>query len=99
MGIKRLAGIVILIVALVMGCSGNYGKLKTQNESKSKITQQELIDNWAKYNVYFTRYYTKPPAARLGQPSSFSIRKIAIGKYWLEATGVWLKIRKRGRRL
>jgi hypothetical protein len=98
---KTIKYVSIMLIAFVsiMGCSGNYGKLKTQNESKSKITQQELIDNWAKYNVYFTRYYTKPPAARLGQPSSFSIRKIAIGKYWLEATGVWLKIRKRGRRL
>ena len=29
-----------------MGCSGNSGKLKTQSENDSKITQQELIDNW-----------------------------------------------------
>ena len=51
MNIKRLSGIVILIMALVMGCSGNSGKLKNQSENDSKITQQELIDNWSDYKI------------------------------------------------
>ena len=57
MNSKRLAGLVILIVALVMGCSGNYGKVKPQSGSDSKVTQRELIDNWSDYNIWLS-YYT-----------------------------------------
>ncbi len=49
---KGLAAIVILIVIYIMGCSGNYGKLKPQSESDSKVTQRELIDNWSDYNIW-----------------------------------------------
>ena len=51
MNIKEIAGIGILIFALVMGCSGNYGKFKPQSESDSKVTQRELIDNWSDYDI------------------------------------------------
>ena len=40
---------------LIMGCSGNYGNLKTQPEEDSKVTQRELIDTWTNYNINFTR--------------------------------------------
>ena len=43
---KFIARIAILIFVIIMGCSGTYGKLKTQSQSDSKVTQQELIDNW-----------------------------------------------------
>ena len=52
MNIKGLAGIVILIFALIMGCSGNYAKIKTQSASESNITRQELIDNWSDYTIW-----------------------------------------------
>ena len=35
-----------------MGCSGTGGKLKTQSESDSKATKQELIANWSDYNIW-----------------------------------------------
>ena len=44
---------VILIIILITGCSGNYGRIKNQSRSDSKITQQELIDNWSDYNIWF----------------------------------------------
>ena len=54
MNLKRLAGIVILIFAFIMGCSSApKGKLKPQSESDSKITQQKLIDNWSEYDIRF----------------------------------------------
>ena len=56
MNIKQIAGIGILIFALVMGCSGNYGKVKPQSGSDSKVTQRELIDNWSDYNIWIGNY-------------------------------------------
>ena len=52
MNIKRLVGIGILIF-FVSGCSANYGKLKTQSKNESMTTQQELIDNWSDYDIWF----------------------------------------------
>ena len=51
MTINRLAGITFLILVLIMGCSVPKGKLKTQSESDSRITQEELIDNWSDYTI------------------------------------------------
>ena len=59
MNIKRFAGIVILIVIFIMGCSGNYGKVKPQSGSDSKVTQRELIDNWSDYDIWLS--YSKAP--------------------------------------
>ena len=61
MNTKRLAGIVILIFIFLMGCSGNHGGiLKTQSESESKVTQQELIDNWSDYDIWLRYSRNKP---------------------------------------
>ena len=49
----RFAGIVILIMAFIVGCLGPSGKLKTQSESESKATQQKLIDNWSDYYIRY----------------------------------------------
>ena len=53
MSTKRLTGITILTLFLFMGCSGTNGKLKTQSESESRVTQQELIDNWSDYYIRY----------------------------------------------
>jgi hypothetical protein len=74
MNIKRLAGIVILIFAFIMGCSG-YGKIKTQSKSESKITQQELVDNWSDYNIWLKS------AAIVFDPKNDD-RKILVGGGW-----------------
>ena len=50
---KRITGILILIFTFIMGCSGNSGTLKTQSESDSRVTRQELIDNWSDYHISF----------------------------------------------
>ena len=59
---KRIAGIVILTFAFIIGCSGNYGILKYQSESKTKATKRELIDNWFDYDIWliYHRGYEPP---------------------------------------
>ena len=52
MKILRYIVIASLTIGLIMGCVENYGKLKTQSKSESKITQQELIDNWSDYTIW-----------------------------------------------
>jgi hypothetical protein len=49
----RLAGVAILILIFIIGCSGSNGQLKTQSEKETKATQQELIDNWSDYNISY----------------------------------------------
>ena len=56
MNSKILTGITILILFLFMGCSGNYAKIKTQSETDSKATQQELIDNWSDYHIRYRKF-------------------------------------------
>jgi hypothetical protein len=41
---KRLAGLLILIFTLIMGCSGRYGEVKTQSESDARDTEKELLN-------------------------------------------------------
>ena len=78
---RRLAGILILIFTCIMGCSGNYGTLKTQSESDSKVTRQELIDNWSDYHISYRT------AAIVFDPKNDD-RKILLGgkKGWGWAT-------------
>ena len=53
MTINRLAGIAILILVLIMGCSGTHANIKNQSGDESKLTQKKLIDNWSDYEIWF----------------------------------------------
>ena len=59
---KSLAGIVILIMALTVGCAGNYGIFKRKTGDEIKSTKQELIDNWSEYDILLIYYkgYSRP---------------------------------------
>ena len=48
----KYVSLMLILFLLIIGCSGTNGKLKTQSESDSKVTQKELIDNWSDYTVY-----------------------------------------------
>jgi len=52
---KTLKYVSLMFIAFVfiLGCSGNSGKLKTQSERDSKLTQQELINNWSDYHIRY----------------------------------------------
>jgi hypothetical protein len=75
MHIKRLAVFAILIIALIMGCSGNRGILKRVQ----KPTEKELRQEWKQYTVYY-----RPHLALV-----FKIkddRKIIFGKSWVKVS-------------
>ncbi len=61
--------------AFIMGCSGNSGKLKTQPESDSKVTQQKLIDNWSDYNISYNHQVI------IFDPKKDD-KKILVDNYW-----------------
>ncbi len=48
----KYVSLLLITFAFIMGCSGTSGKLKTQSENDSKVTQRELIDNWSDYDIW-----------------------------------------------
>ena len=81
MNTKRLAGIVILIFALILGCSGGYQHLETSPGNESNITHQELIDNWSDYNIFFHNRSSAGLGVIIFDPKNDN-RKIVVGQYW-----------------
>ena len=75
MKILRLAVIASLIIGFMMGCSGKAGKLKTQPESESKVTQQKLMNNWPDYQIWFKS------AVIVFDPKDDD-KTILVGSYW-----------------
>ena len=55
MSIKSITGITVLIAIFMMGCSGNNANIKTQSQSESKFTQQDLLDNWSDYDINYNK--------------------------------------------
>ena len=94
MNSKRLAGIVILILIFILGCSGNYGKFKTQSGSESKVTQRDLIDNWSDYDIWLI-YRKNRLAAIIFDPKNDD-RKISVGSNWRKVKDqeMWTEIVK-----
>jgi hypothetical protein len=83
MKIKRLAGIGILIFALVMGCSG-YGLIRKQTATDNKMTLAELIENWEDYHVYYGKPWGSIPINIMFDPKNDETR--------LAGDGGWHKI-------
>jgi hypothetical protein len=75
MNINRLAGIAILILVLIMGCSGTYANIKNQSGDESKVTQKKLINNWSDYDIWF-RY-----TVIVFDPKNDD-KKILVGSNW-----------------
>ena len=48
----KYVSLILILVFLATGCSGNYGTIKNQSESESKATKRELIDNWSDYDIW-----------------------------------------------
>ena len=59
----------------IVGCSGTYGKLKTQSRNDSTVTQQKLIDNWSAYDIWFKS------AVIVFDPKNDD-KKILVNKNW-----------------
>ncbi len=80
MNIRRLAGIVILILAFIMGCSGNYGKLSKQTGTEDKMTLAELRENWEEYTIYYSYRWDSRPSAIMFDPKNND--KKLVGDSW-----------------
>ena len=50
---KRLAGVAILILIFIIGCSGSYANIKNQSVDESRVTQKKLINNWLDYDIRY----------------------------------------------
>ena len=66
---------IFLSFVFIMGCSGTSGKLKTQSETDSKITQQELIENWSDYDIRYNSVVI------VFDPKNDD-KKILVDSYW-----------------
>ena len=75
MKFAKYVSIMLIAFVSIMGCSGKSGKIKTQSKSESKITQQELIDNWSDYTIWLKS------AAVVFDPKNDD-RKIVVGSHW-----------------
>jgi hypothetical protein len=52
MNIKYTFGIMAVIIAFIMGCSGTLGKFKTKSGEDRTATIQEIKDNLDDYDIY-----------------------------------------------
>ena len=48
--------LLFIVFAFILGCSGNNANIKNLSESESKVTQQELIDNWSDYYIRYRAF-------------------------------------------
>ena len=77
---RKCVSLMLIAFVSIMGCSGNYGKLKTQSESESKVTQRELIDNWSDYDIWLSHRRAQL-AVIIFDPKNDN-RKILVGSDW-----------------
>ena len=89
MNIKRLAGIAILILIFIMGCSGNYANIKNLSQDESKVTQKKLINNWSNYNIRYNSVVV------VFDPKNDD-KKILVDSYWssVKDQEIWTQIVK-----
>ena len=80
MNIKTLAGIVILIFAFIMGCSGTNGKIVKQTGTEDKMTLAELRENWEEYTIYYSYRWDSRPSAIMFDPKNND--KKLVGDSW-----------------
>ena len=91
----KCVSLMLITFVSIIGCSENYAKLKTQSKSDSKVTQQELIDNWSDYNIWVN--YNRAPVLKLivFDPKNDD-REILVGSNWSKVKDkkMWMEILK-----
>ena len=91
----KVLSLMFIVSVFIMGCSGNYAKLKTQSKSDSKVTQQELIDNWSDYNIW-VNYIRAPYINIIVFDPKNDDREILVGSNWSKVKDqeMWTEILK-----
>lgn len=75
MNTNKLGCIIALLFFSIIGCSGDYTRIKTLSAGESKIAQQELIDNWSDYTIWLRT------TAVVFDPKNDD-RTILVGSHW-----------------
>ena len=92
---KNFISLFLVVIVSIIGCSQNYGKLKTKSQGDKRLTQKELIDNWSDYNIWLI--YSRAPKLHLivFDPKDDG-RKILVGSNWtkIEDHETWEEILK-----
>lgn len=57
----HLAVFGLILLMLMSGCSG-YGNLRKTSGDAGEVTIQDLVKNWADYNVYYSGYAVNNPS-------------------------------------
>lgn len=76
---KRLAGIVILIIAFIVGCTEDWGIVKRQTPSDNKMTFAELKENWEDYHIYYGKPVGSLPKNIMFDPKNNETRLVGDG--------------------
>ena len=71
----KFVSLMLIAIISIIGCTGTNVKLKTQSESESKVTQQELINNSSDYEIRYNRVVV------VFDPKNDD-KKILIEDYW-----------------
>ena len=75
MNMNRSTCIMILVFFALTGCAGDNARIKTLPADESKVTQQELIDNWSEYTIWLRSTVV------VFDPKNDD-RKIVVGSNW-----------------
>ncbi len=81
---RTLKYICLLVIgfAFIMGCSGDYGKLRRQTDTEDKMTLAELTKNRGDYHVYWCTRAYHSPVAIMFDPKNDETR--IVGDSWIK---------------
>ena len=82
----KTVSLFFIALALIMGCSGNYGNFKRKTGSESNATKRELIDNWSDYDIWIhyhpvNKYKPLPITIIIFDPKNDHIKILAPGNF------------------
>ena len=81
---RTLKYICLLVIgfALIMGCSGDNGKIRKQTPADNNMKLAELRDSWQDYHIYYgTRGYPRPEGIMF-DPKNNDTR--LVGDSWIK---------------
>jgi len=81
---KTLKYVSLMFIAFVffVSCSGDYGKLRFQNDTEGKMTLAELRKNREDYHVYWCTRAYQVPVAIMFDPKNDETR--IVGDSWIK---------------
>ncbi len=75
--------VAIVLSVFVLGCAGDYGKIKTVEEGE--MTVATLVANWSNYNIYYAGSKPEIPIAVLFDPKNDG-KNLQVDPRWERVT-------------